>query len=172
MSEHDTDTPTRDDAVAKVAGLVDRARMSMLTTMTNDGRHVSRPMALQEVEFDGDLWFFCYDDSDKARQVVAHPEVNVSFSDEKNSSWVSLSGRATVVHDRAKAEALWSPALEVWFADGLETPGLALLRVEVDTAEYWDAPKSKVKQLVGGLRAAVSGEPDKFPSTNETVRLD
>ena len=98
-----TDSP---DAIRKVAEILKDQRLGFLTTTMPDGRLTSRPMALQEVEFDGDLWFFCYDDSDKARQVVAHPEVNVSFSDEKNSSWVSLSGRATVVHDRAKAETL------------------------------------------------------------------
>ena len=50
------------------AELVDRARIGMLTTMTESGKHVSRPMALQEVEFDGDLWFFCYDDSPRQRR--------------------------------------------------------------------------------------------------------
>ena len=48
------------------------AKVAMLTTTTPDGRSVSRPMALQEAEFDGDLWFFAYDDSAKARQISAH----------------------------------------------------------------------------------------------------
>jgi general stress protein 26 len=47
-----------ENGVAKVAELVERATICMLTTMTADGRHMTRPMALQEVEFDGDLWFF------------------------------------------------------------------------------------------------------------------
>ena len=45
------------EEVRHVAELVDRARIAMLTTMTESGKHVSRPMALQDVEFDGDLWF-------------------------------------------------------------------------------------------------------------------
>ena len=77
-----------------VAELVDRARIGMLTTMTESGKHVSRPMALQEVEFDGDLWFFCYDDSAKAAQIRSQPEVNVSFANNKQSEWTSLSGQA------------------------------------------------------------------------------
>jgi len=165
-------TPGHEDDVAKVAELVDQARISMLTTMTADGRHVSRPMALQDVEFDGDLWFFVHDDSSKIADIRSHPQVNVSFSDEKHSAWTSLSGTAELVEDKAKAEELWSPALEVWFADGLDTPTLALLKVHVETAEYWDAPRSKVRQLVGGIRAAVTGDPQKFPSENATTRLD
>ena len=50
-------------------GLIKGARISMLTTMTTDGKHVSRPMAVQDVEFDGDLWFFAYSDSDAVAQV-------------------------------------------------------------------------------------------------------
>ena len=93
----DNDTLTPEEGRAKIAELVDRARLSMLTTMTDDGRHVSRPMALQDVEFDGDLWFCTYDDSHKARQIAAHPQVNVAFSNPKNSEWTSMSGTAEVV---------------------------------------------------------------------------
>jgi general stress protein 26 len=81
------------EEVRHIAELVDRARISMFTTMTESGKYVSRPMALQDVEFDGDLWFFCYDDSAKAAQIRSHPEVNVSFANDKQSEWTSLSGR-------------------------------------------------------------------------------
>jgi general stress protein 26 len=160
------------DEVRKVAELVDQARTCMFTTMTDDGRHVSRPMAVQDVEFDGDLWFFTLDDTAKVQQLRTHPEVNVAFADEKNASWTSLSGRAELVHDRAKAEELWSKPLEVWFSDGLETPGLALVKVHADTAEYWDAADSKVRRLIGAARAVATGDPDKFPAEQKTVRLD
>ena len=75
-------------------GLVKDARIGMLTTMTVDGRHVSRPMAVQDVEFDGDLWFFTYSDSDLVEQVRANPQVNVSFSDAKHNlaRWRAMGG--------------------------------------------------------------------------------
>ncbi|GAB3069602.1 pyridoxamine 5'-phosphate oxidase family protein [Nocardioides zeae] len=167
MSHHDTDGGT-----AKVAELVEQARIAMLTTMTSDGKHVSRPMALQEVEFDGDLWFFCHDDSAKVAEVREHPQVNVSFADPKHAAWTSLSGTALLTHDADKARELWSPALEVWFPDGLETPTLALLKVDVATAEYWESSSSRVRRLVGGIRAAVTGDPGKFPAENETTVLE
>jgi general stress protein 26 len=103
--------------------------------------------------------------------VQDNPHVNVAFSDDKHSSWTSVSGRASVVRDGAKAEELYSPVLKVWFPDGLETPGLALLKVEAESAEYWDAPNSKVKTAVGALKAAVRKEPDEFPGENRTVEL-
>jgi len=152
-------------------GLVKDARIGMLTTMTADGRHVSRPMAVQDVEFDGDLWFFAYADSDLVAQVRTHPQVNVSFSDDKQHAWVSIAGTARQLDDRAKAEELWNPMLKAWFPDGLETPTLTLIKVHADTAEYWEsAHSSRVVTLLGYAKAAVTGRtPD--AGENETVQL-
>ena len=89
----------KNDDRAKVAELVDRAQSAMLTTMSADGDHLSRPMAVQETEFDGDLWFFTYDDSDKARQIASHPKVNVSLANDKKSEWTSIAGTAEALQD-------------------------------------------------------------------------
>ncbi len=62
-------------------------------------------------------------------------------------------------------------ALEAWFPDGLETEGLALIKVHADSAEYWDAATSKVRQLVGMARAIRNDDPDEFPAENRTVDL-
>jgi general stress protein 26 len=159
------------DGVAKVAELVKRARLAMLTTMTEDGRHVSRPMAVQETEFDGDLWFFVDEGSDKVAQVRNHPQVNVSFSNDKDSEWTSIAGTAEVVKDRAKAEELYTKYLEVWFPDGLDTPGLALLKVRAETAEYWDASDSTIKKVIGMVQAIRHDDPDRFPAENRTVEM-
>ena len=163
-------TEKQDDR-AKVAELVDRAKSAMLTTMTADGKHVSRPMGVQETEFDGDLWFFAYADSDKSQQIGLNPEVNVAFANDQKSEWTSIAGTAEVVQDRDKAEQLWSKPLEAWFPDGLDTPGLALIKVHADTAEYWDASNSTVKQVLGMARAIRKDDPEEFPAENRTVEL-
>jgi general stress protein 26 len=159
------------DAGATVAELVDRAKIAMLTTMTPDGQHVSRPMALQDAEFDGDLWFFAAAESPKVGEIGANPQVNVSFANPKQNEWTSISGTAEVLVDKAKAEELWSAPLKAWFPDGPETPGLVLIKVHADTAEYWSGPSSKVVRLLGAARAAIARDPDKFPATNQTVQL-
>ena len=155
----------------KVKELVKDAKICMLTTMTADGRHVSRPMAVQDVEFDGDLWFFTYSDSDLVEQIATHPQVNVSFSDAKQNAWTSVAGAAVRTDDPAKAKELWSPMLKAWFPDGLDTPNLTLVKVHAETAEYWDAAhSSNVLTLIGMAKAAVTGkQPD--AGENETVRL-
>lgn len=162
----------RPDPAQRVADLVRAAHLCMLTTQTEDGRLVSRPMALQEVEFDGDLWFFTHEDATAVTQVRARPQVGVSFADHRNTAWTSIAGTAEVVRDQARIEELWSAPLKVWFPDGPATPGLVLLRVQAHSAEYWDSPASRVKRVVGAAKAALGGDPQQFPGTNESVDLD
>lgn len=53
-------------------------------------------------------------------------------------------------------------------SEGLETPGVTLIRVRPDSVEYWDSPNSKVVRLLGMARAAITCDPDKFPGENES----
>lgn len=164
--------PTTDgDARRRVTELVRAARIGMLTTIGIDGRQLSRPMALQEAEFDGDLWFFAYADSAKIRQIRVNPEVNVAFSDQRRHAWVSVSGTAREGWDQARAEQLWHPLLRTWFPDGLDTPRLTLLRVHASSAEYWDSSSGTVVTLIGLARAAVTGHPPK-PGDNRAVSYE
>ncbi|MGC4805722.1 pyridoxamine 5'-phosphate oxidase family protein [Micromonospora sp. DT233] len=160
MTSEPTSEPTSAaDARRRVTELVRAARICMLTTIGVDGRLVSRPMAVQAAQFDGDLWFFAYAHSAKVRQLRVNPEVDVSFSDQRDHSWVSLSGTAQESYDRARAERLWNPALKAWFPDGPETGGLTLIKVHAGAARYWDAPSGTMVNLLGLARAAATGKP-------------
>lgn len=150
--------------------LIKDARICMLTTLDEANHPIARPMSLQEAEFDGDLWFFTFEDSDKVRHLAQNDQVNVSFSDQKHSSWASLYGRAEIVKSRQKMEQLWNPLLKAWFPEDIETPGLTLLKVNAESAEYWDSPSSKVVQLFGMAKSAVTGKPYK-PGEDKTILL-
>jgi general stress protein 26 len=157
----------RSEGIKKLADIMKGANIGSLTTY--DGSTlVSRPMGLQQIEFDGDLWFFTYKQSHKVDEVAHHPRVNVTF--ENKGAWVSLSGEAHIVDDPEKAEELWNPLLKAWFPDGLETDGLTILKVEAESAEYWDSNSPQVVQLFGMIKAAVTGEQTKG-GENETVNL-
>ena len=152
------ETQTRDEAVAKIAKLIKGVRIAMLTTIEEEGHLHSRPMALQEAPFDGDIWFFTGKTSPKVHQIEDHPRVNVAFSDPEHQIYVSLSGRASLVLDKAKNIELWNPSLNAWFPGGLEDPDLALLKIHVDGAEYWDSPSTVVAHLAGFVKSKLSGE--------------
>jgi general stress protein 26 len=152
------ETQTREEAVAKIAKMLKDTRIAMLTSVTEEGHLHSRPMAMQDVEFDGDIWFFTGKNSPKVHQIEHEPRVNVAFSDPDKQNYVSLSGTASLVFDDAKNKELWNPAYQAWFPQGLDDPELSLLKIHVDGAEYWDAPSSTVAHVVGLVQAKLTGK--------------
>lgn len=166
MSHHDHD---RREQLKELGELIKDVRIAMLTTTTPDGRLVSRPLATQDVEFDGDLWFATGADSGKVAEIKADSHVNVAYANPSKNSFVSVSGTASIVHDRAKIDELWSPAMKVYFPEGKDDPNLRLIRVRAETAEYWDGPGSAVGKAVYMLSAAVTGD---AATMSENERLD
>lgn len=165
MSEHGT----RDESIQKLWSLIKEVQFGMLTTVDQDGKLRSRPMATQKVEFDGTLWFFTYGASPKAQEIQHDQVVNVSFANPNDNTWVSVSGTAQISRDRQKMEQLWNPILKAWFPKGLDEPDIALLKVDVTAAEYWDAPSNPVVQLYGFVKSQVTGSP---PSPGDHDKID
>jgi general stress protein 26 len=157
-----------DDRQAKVREIIKDSRMAMLTTIDEDGRLVSKPMATQDVEFDGDVYFIAERSSHKVRNVQRDPRVNVSYAG--SSAWVSLSGDAEVVDDPAKLAELWNLFTDAWLEGGPDNPENVLIKVTASSAEYWDTPNSKVVQVVNLVKAKVTGR--RFEGDNESVDLD
>ena len=150
---------TQEDKLGKLREIVKAVDICMLTTTDERGGLHSRPMSNnREVEFDGDLWFFTYGSSHKVDEIGRVPKVNASFADVDGQLYASLTGRAEVVRDRAKIEELWKPQLRAWFPEGVETPDIALLKVTVERAEYWDSSQSLVAHAIGFVSSLVTGE--------------
>ncbi|RFU20127.1 pyridoxamine 5'-phosphate oxidase family protein [Geodermatophilus marinus] len=151
----------------KVAELIKGQKIGFLTTTTPGGKLTSRPMALQEVEFDGDLWFFAEEGSDWIGHVQASPQVNVGVG--SGGTWVSLTGHAVVVHDVEKKEQLWNSGVSAWLPQGPEDPSVVLVRVEADTAEYWDSPGGRLATAFSFVKAKATGQ--RISSDNAVVDL-
>ncbi len=148
---------TRSAQIEKLDELIGDIDIAMLTTQEADGTLRSRPMATQNTEFDGNLWFFTRIDAAKVAEVQQDQSVNVSYADADNQRYVSVSGRATVLRDQQKIDELWNPIAKVWFPDGKEDPSLALMKVQVTQAEYWDASANRMVQFAQFAKALVTG---------------
>jgi general stress protein 26 len=146
-------TSDRQESIAKLNELIKDIEVAMLTTYEQDGSLHSRPMATQKIEFDGVLWFFTRASSHKVQEVERDHHVNVAYSAADKQRFVSVSGMARLVKDRQKMEELWNPAYKAWFPDGLDDSDLALLKVTVEHAEYWDSPSSFVAHALGFAKA-------------------
>lgn len=146
-----------DDQTRTVAELLKDQRLSMLTTVAPDGTLISRPMALQEAEFDGDLWFFAERTSRKVAHVATSPQVNVTVG--SGGSWVSLTGRASLVTDDARKKELWSAGVAAWFGDaGPEDDGVVLIKVYGDSAEYWSSAGGRLSTAISFAKSKLTGE--------------
>ena len=142
----------------------------MLTTVDESGDLHSRPMSLNgDVDDYGNLWFFTSSNSHKASEIEETPNVNVSFIDTDQQHYVSISGAAELVRDKQKIKELWKPVLKAWFPDGPDQPDVALLKVKVSKAEYWDTPSSTIAQAISFVSAIVTG---KQVELGENKKLD
>lgn len=151
-------------AAAHLRDLISNISVAMLTTVTPDGALHSRPMFTQDFRDAGELWFFISDDGDGAHDLAAEHGVNLSYADPTRERYVSVTGMAEVVHDPELNHELWSPSLTRYFPQGLEDPHLALLRVRIETAEYWDVPSRRMARL--GEEAAAT------PADGEHTKID
>jgi general stress protein 26 len=144
----------------KLAKLIRGIRTAMLTTVEPDGCLRSRPMATQEMDPDGSLWFFTGASSRKVSETRRNHHVSITYQDtDDHQRYVSVSGSAELVFDKDKMRQLWNPAYKAWFPKGLDDPEIALLKVTIEKAEYWDSPASPVVYLVGMAKALATGKP-------------
>lgn len=117
---------------------------AMLATHTSGGAIGARPMSNnREVDYDGDAWFFAEDSTRMVRDIESDPQVSLSYQGKSGllgfrPFFVAVEGHAALIRDRAAFAEHWTKGLERWWPDGIETPGLVLIRVTGDRAHYWD----------------------------------
>ena len=159
---------TEAEKTAKLVDLAKDIHVAMLTTVDGDGHLTARPMAHQEVESDGDLWFFVEKSSPTATNLATRPQAGVSLS--SADTWVSLSGTAEIVDDVARAKELWNSWVEAWLPQGPEDDSVALVHFRAEAGEYWDTAGGRVASALSFVKAKVTG--DRYHGgDNETVTL-
>jgi general stress protein 26 len=152
-------TDDKSDDIRHLEELMRDIKFAMLTTVEEDGTLHSRPMTAQQVGFDGDLWFFTRVDSPKVWESQTHRQVNVAFADTAKSKFISASGTAMLVRDREKMKELWTPVLKVFFPEGIDDPELALLKINVQKAEYWDSAPTSIGRAFNLAKAYLTKDP-------------
>ena len=146
--------------------LIKDVETAMLTTVTEEGL-VSRPMKTQEVEFDGDLWFFTKKETDKYKEILHDKDVNVAYA---GKSYVSVRGRAEIVEDLNKKKELWSKAYEKIMQTSFDDPTVVLIKVKAEAAEYWDT--GNFKKQIAFLYKRMKGQSSESTDVNETIELN
>jgi general stress protein 26 len=161
MKEHDEDHIehlNHKDSVKKMKALVGHTRTCLFTTQLSETPLQTRPMATQEVDDEGNFWFFSDEVSHKNLQIESDSRVQLFFGNDGKSEFMSVYGHAMVSHDRKKIEELWSPMVKAWFKGGKDDPTLSLILVIPDEAYYWDTKNNKMVSLVKIMSSVVSGK--------------
>ena len=157
------------ETLKKLSAMIKDIKFAMLTS--EDGPHLrARPMVAAQKDFEGTLYFYTHASAHKVDEVGAPERVGVSYADPDHQNYVSLSGNAQVVRDKAEIEAHWGEAMRTWFPKGVDDPDIAILKVDVEQAEYWDAPNSTMVHLYGYLKAVATGS-SPHPGGNEKVQI-
>lgn len=118
----------------KIYELINDQDIAMMTNINEAGKLVSHPMTRQGEVNDDVLWFFTHQDSEKVTELQKNNLVNVAFNDGDS---ISISGHVEIVDDVAKKKELWSKKLDAFYEDGPENANVVLLKVNIDSLEYW-----------------------------------
>jgi len=117
---------------------------AMLSTRTEGGDIASRPMSNNgDVEYDGDSFFFSYGNARTISDIERDPKVGLSFAGRKGlvghrPFFISVEGRAELIRDKAAFAEHWTKDLDYWFKDGIDTPGIVLIKVHASRVQWWD----------------------------------
>jgi general stress protein 26 len=131
-------------------------RDGMLVTRAPEGTLRARPMAIAKVADDGDVYLATSLQSDKVDEIASDHQVALTF--QSATAYITLSGPAIVVTDRAAVRSLWSEPMRVWFPRGSEDPTLCLVQVRPVVSEYWNMHGAKgIRTLYEAAKAYVSG---------------
>ena len=87
--------------------------------------------------------------------MVTWAAVNVAVAGD--DYWVSISGTGSVAEEPETKQRLWNTFNDAYTDGGPENPDNVVLRVNADSAEYWDTPGG-VGVLLGVLKAKLTGD--------------
>ncbi len=127
----------------ELSGKLAKIDFCMLNT-AGSGRINTRPMSNNgDVEYDGDSWFFSYEATKKIEDIERDNGVALTFTAPpsllgKPGIFIAVDGKAHLIRDKAQFEKHWVKDLDRWFPDGIDTPGIILIKVSARTIEYWD----------------------------------
>jgi len=132
------DQPANHKSLSEIAGRMRDIDVAMLSTHTKGGKIGSRPMSNNgDVEYDGDSYYFTWDKSRMVSDIETDPNVSLAFQG-KDGFFVAVEGKAEVSRDKERFRKHWQPEFDEWFENGVDTKGVAMIKVHAERATYWD----------------------------------
>ena len=161
---------TNDEQLRRVIWKHIRSIQTCMMTTLDGTRMRARPMTGMARPEDVAIWFFTDRNSHKDTEILANPAACLSYVDNRNKVFVSVSGVLEEVTARDTIHDLWNEGAALYFPEGPDDPEIVLLKFTAQGAEFWDAPSSAVVMAIKFIEAKLTGErPDM--GTNAKVSL-
>jgi len=139
QEENNTKNLEGREAIEKIKELVNQASGCFFCSNIKTGHPFAvRPMAVQKVDDDGNLWFLSANDSHKNDEIDHDPFVQLLFQGSAHSDYLNIYGVAYISEDKEKIKELWEPIVKTWFTEGVDDPRISVIKVEPSEGYYWD----------------------------------
>jgi general stress protein 26 len=154
----------------RVWDIIEKVGIAMLTTSFPGGMR-ARPVEARPERDAGLIWFVTDLRSGKEHEIEAEHDVGPVFTDAKAKAYLSITARAEVRRDHAKAAEIWKRSDNMWWK-GPDDPNVCVLRVRPLTAELWDGPASAAMAAFEFVKARITGKkPNLGENRKVTVRM-
>ncbi|MFQ3545602.1 pyridoxamine 5'-phosphate oxidase family protein [Halobacillus rhizosphaerae] len=161
---------TNEKTIKNIKDLIKDEKVAMLTTVSPEGKLMSRPMHTQEVQMDKEeIWFITEKDTEKYKDINLNPAVNLAYA---GGSYVSISGTAEFVQDEQKKKEYMSKIVEKVLNTSAEDPNVVLVKVKPEIAEYWESGLSVKTVKEFAKKVASSHSIEDGNDLKDTVRFE
>jgi general stress protein 26 len=149
--------------------MIEEIDLCMLVTQDGNGDQLrARPMSAHAAREEDAIYFLTDSHGHKDEEVEIDDHVCLTFADNSGYRYLSVTGRANVLDDRARIAELWDSDAEA-FWDSKDDPSIRVLRVRPSMAEFWDSP-GKIVTTLKMAAAAITGTKPEF-GENRKVAL-
>ncbi|MDB5111267.1 MAG: ral stress protein [Mucilaginibacter sp.] len=147
------------EAVKKLKDLAEGAKTCFFCSNIKTGIPISaRPMTVQNVDEEGNLWFLSANDSHTDSDISRDPFVQLFFQGSQYSDYLNVYGLASLSNDKEKIKELWEPIFKTWFTEGEDDSRISVIKVEPTEAYYWDNKHNNAIAFVKRLAGAAIGK--------------
>jgi general stress protein 26 len=145
------------EAIKKIKELVEHGRSCFMMTALDKLPMSIRPMGPQKVTENGDLLFFSDRNSRKNSELQLSKKMHLSFQNDGDNEYLSLSGTAEVYRDQSEINELYNSFANIWF-EGKDDPNLTIIRFTPQEGHYWDSKHGKILQMLSFVFGAITGK--------------
>lgn len=145
-----------DNHLDRIWNIIERVGVCMLTTRFAGGLR-ARPLEARPDRAAGLIWFVTDLRSGKEHEIEAEHDVGLVFIEPAAKAYLSITARAQVRRDPAKAVEIWKATDTMWWT-GPDDQNACLLCVTPLAAELWDGPASKAVAAFEFVKSRLTGE--------------